>query len=65
MLWVLRPMISGNRRMPLPPANEAAAGKREVAPQARKRGRPPTGVKTPWKELGLSKATYYRRIRAL
>jgi hypothetical protein len=31
----------------------------------KKRGRPATGVKTPWKELGLSKATYYRRIRTL
>jgi len=30
-----------------------------------KRGRPPTGVKTPWKELNISKATYYRRIRLL
>jgi hypothetical protein len=35
------------------------------ARKALKRGRPPTGVKAPWKELGLSKATYYRRIRAL
>ena len=30
-----------------------------------KRGRPKTGVKTPWKELNISKATYYRRIRSL
>jgi hypothetical protein len=32
---------------------------------AKKRGRPPTGVKEPWKELNISKATYYRRIRLL
>ena len=31
----------------------------------KKRGRPPTGVKEPWKDLNISKATYYRRIRAL
>ena len=30
-----------------------------------KRGRPATGVKQPWKELNISKATYYRRIRRL
>jgi hypothetical protein len=34
-------------------------------PKPKRRGRPKTGVKTPWKELGLSKATYYRRIRTL
>jgi hypothetical protein len=31
----------------------------------KRRGRPSTGVKAPWKALGLSKATYYRRIRSL
>jgi len=36
-----------------------------LAAKRKKRGRPKTGVKTPWKELGLSKATYYRRIRSL
>jgi hypothetical protein len=35
------------------------------ASQLKKRGRPPTGVKEPWKELNISKATYYRRIRLL
>ena len=52
MLWMLFPMkmqVHGTSRDPKP----------------KKRGRPPTGVKTPWKELGLSKATYYRRIRSL
>ena len=36
-----------------------------VKPVLKKRGRPKTGVKTPWKALNMSKATYYRRIRAL
>ena len=46
-------------------------GLKEIADQdakiaaLKRRGRPPTGVKEPWKELNISKATYYRRIRAL
>jgi hypothetical protein len=45
-----------------PPKSGASQG---LAAKRKKRGRPKTGVKTPWKELGLSKATYYRRIRSL
>ena len=37
----------------------------DAAEEPKKRGRPATGVKEPWKELNISKATYYRRIRLL
>lgn len=63
------------KAQPLPPgddgfsANEAADGSWERTGlrtvMARKRGRPKTGVKEPWKALEMSKATYYRRIRML
>lgn len=42
-----------------------AARKTSIVSRKKKRGRPPTGVKEPWKELNISKATYYRRIRLL
>lgn len=46
-------------------ANVARQAKALRCPPAKRgRGRPATGQKTPWVELGVSKATYYRQQRA-
>lgn len=42
----------------------AKAEKRAAKPLTRPRGRPKTGVLEPWKPLGLTKPTYYRRRKA-
>lgn len=56
------PTLSANRKPLEPPKSQVSA---PTPSRRKKRGRPATGVKTPWKELNVSKATYYRRIREL
>lgn len=43
----------------------AAGAPREAKAVKRRRGRPKTGRREPWKAVKLSKATYYRRVRGL
>jgi hypothetical protein len=48
-----------------PKSQPPQAPKPTATPKTKRRGRPPGGVKTPLKELNISRATWYRRIRLL